>query len=192
MMLRALVRVLGWPLAAAGRGEGGAAVDAIVVLGAPLRADGSCGEVLVERVRAGVELWRAGAAPLVIVSGGRTRGAARAESEAMADVALELGLPAEALVVEAASRSTYENAHRVAEILRQRGLARVRVVTTPFHLRRAVRWFRRAGLDADGWIIADSVQFRDARRALRWIAREYGSWLVSAWIDARRWLARSR
>jgi uncharacterized SAM-binding protein YcdF (DUF218 family) len=100
-------------------------------------------------------------------------------------------LPAEALLLESASQTTVENAHRVAEILAERGMRRVLVVTTPFHLRRSVRWFRRAGLVAEGWFIVDSVQFRDARRGLRWIAREYGSWLVSAWIDARRWLGRS-
>lgn len=190
-MWGALVRVLGWPLAVRGRGEVGSA-DAIVVLGAPLRGDGALSVVLEERVRAGVALWRAGVAPLVVLSGGRTRGAARAESEAMAEVALALGLPATALVVESESRSTYENAHRVAELLGARGLSRVLLVTTPFHLRRAVRWFRRAGLDADGWLISDSVQFRDARRGLRWIAREYGSWVVSWWIDARRRFTRSR
>lgn len=188
-MWGALVRVIGWPLATRGRVVGGA--DAIVVLGAPLRPDGSVGEVLEERVRAGVALWRAGVAPLVIVAGGRTRGAVRAESEAMAEVALGLGLAADALLLESQSQTTYENALRVAEILIERGLRRTVVVTTPFHLRRAVRWFRRAGLEAEGWVIADSVQFRDGRRGLRWVLREYGSWLVSAWIDARTWL-RSR
>jgi uncharacterized SAM-binding protein YcdF (DUF218 family) len=190
MVWRVLVRVLGWPLAVRAR-RAAEPVDAIVVLGAPLRGDGGVGAVLEERVRAGVDLWRQGTASLVIMAGGRTRGAARAESEAMGEAALGLGLPPGALLLESASQSTYENALRVAEILGERGLRRVLVVTTPFHLRRSVRWFRRAGLDAAGWLIVDSVQFSDPRRGLRWVLREYGSWVVSAWIDLRRWLARS-
>jgi uncharacterized SAM-binding protein YcdF (DUF218 family) len=184
-MWGALARVVGWPLATRGRAAV-AGADAIVVLGAPLLSDGSVGEVLAERVRAGVELWRAGVAPRVVLSGGRTRGAPRSESEAMGELARGLGLPDDALLLESESQTTYENAHRVAELLGARGWRRVVVVTTPFHLRRAVRWFRRAGLEAEGWVIVDSVQFRDGRRGLRWVVREYGSWLVSAWIDLRR------
>jgi uncharacterized SAM-binding protein YcdF (DUF218 family) len=50
------------------------------------------------------------------------------------------------------------------------------LVTQPFHARRALRLFRAAGLDARAWHIADSVQYRDRGRAVRWLVREYAAW----------------
>jgi uncharacterized SAM-binding protein YcdF (DUF218 family) len=175
-----LVRFLGWPLARAGRPpEGG--VDAIVVLGAPLRPDGSLGAVLAERVEAGVALWARGVAPLLCLTGGRTRGGDVAEAQAMADAALAAGVPRAALVVETASRNTYENARNLAAILRPTG-ARPRtavvIVTQPFHLLRARMHFARFGFLAAGFVIEDSLQYGTPRaRGLRWVLREYPSLL---------------
>ena len=50
------------------------------------------------------------------------------------------------------------------------------VVTQPFHGRRGAWLFRRAGFDAHVWHIDDSVEYRDRRRALRWLVREYAAW----------------
>jgi uncharacterized SAM-binding protein YcdF (DUF218 family) len=167
--MRRLVRWLGRPLASPGP-DG--PVDAIVVLGAPLRADGGLTPVLEERIRAGVALWRRGIAPILCFSGGRTRGAQVAEAAAMAAAARAEGVPDAALRVEAESGSTRANAEQVARLLRAEGRSRVLLVTQPFHLRRARMWFARCGLVARGWLIEDSLQFRDPVRALRWVARE--------------------
>jgi uncharacterized SAM-binding protein YcdF (DUF218 family) len=185
-----LARALAWPLEK-GRTDVGRA-DAIVVLGGPLAADGRLSRVVDERVRAAVGVWKRGAAPIVCLTGGRTRGAAIAEAEVMAERARQEGLPESAIVVEACSASTYENARNVGTLLLPRGIRRIILVTTPFHLRRGVRWFTRAGFDAQGFLIADSVQREDARWALRWIAREYGSWVLSYWISVSRWITRRR
>jgi uncharacterized SAM-binding protein YcdF (DUF218 family) len=171
-----LRRVLGWPLAVRGQLE---RVDAIVVLGAPLRPDGTLTAVLAERVSAGVELWRRGVASLLCMTGGVTRESAVAEACAMAAVARAAGVPEEALLVEAVSRNTYENARLLAEELLPRGLDHVVLVTQPFHLRRARLHFVRAGFRAAGHVIADSVQLRSAR-GLGWILREYPSLLRDA------------
>ncbi len=128
--------------------------------------------MLAERVRAGVELWQRGAAPILCMTGGMTRDAPTAEAAAMAAVAAVAGVPETALLVEPAALTTHENARNVARILLPQGKARVLLVTQPFHLRRARMWFRRYGLDARGWLITDSLQFR-APRALRWVLREY-------------------
>lgn len=168
-----LLRALGWPLASRGRLE---RVDAIVVLGAPLRPDGRLGPVLEERVAAGVALWRAGVAPVLCFAGGKTRGAEVSEAEAMAAAARAAGVPDEALVVEDESRNTYENARNLARILLGAGRDHVLLVTQPFHLRRARLHFGRAGFHTAGHIIADSVQFRSPK-GLRWVLREYPSLL---------------
>jgi uncharacterized SAM-binding protein YcdF (DUF218 family) len=149
-------------------------LDAIVVLGAPLHRDGSLTQVLDERVRAAAELFRAGGAPIVIVSGGTTHGAPRAEADALAEALREAGV--REVLVERGSKTTVENARFTAELLLPRGARRVWIVTQPFHGKRAARLFRRAGLDPSVWHIEDSVQYRDRRRALRWLAREWASW----------------
>ncbi len=154
-----------------------APADAIVVLGAPLRADGSLTAVVEERVRAGVELWHRGGAPVVCFTGGRNRWArhAQTEADAMAAFALELGLPRDAAIVERESRYTMENATKSATLLR--GRRSLWVVTTPFHLRRASLWFRRLGFAPRGHYIEGSVQFATPGRAFRWVAKEYASLL---------------
>lgn len=188
--MRWLVRILGAPL------EIGATPcadgveerrDAIVALGAPLRHDGSLSPIAEERVRAAVALWAAGGAPLLCMTGGAAPGvrAPRSEAEAMAELARELGVPGEALVVEPRATNTRENALLSARLLLPRGFRRVWVVTQPFHLRRAVYWFRRAGFEARGCRLEGSLQYRCPRLGLRWVAREYGAWARFGWYELR-------
>jgi uncharacterized SAM-binding protein YcdF (DUF218 family) len=179
-----VVRVLGRPLERRDRVDH---ADAIVVLGAPVRTDGSLSDVLEERVQAGVALWRRGVAPLLCMTGGRGPGvvAAVSEAEAMARRARELGVPARALVLEEASRNTSTNARNIRKLLAEGGRIRVIVVTQPFHSRRSVLWFRRMGLEAVAWRIDDSLQFRQPRRGLRWVLKEYASLLRDLTITRR-------
>lgn len=172
--LGVITRVLGAPLAGPVRT---AAADAIVVLGSPLLPDGRLSDVVAERVAAGVALFHAGVAPLVLLTGGRGpfAGPGIPEAEAMARAAREGGVPEAALVLELRSTNTSENASLSAPLLRARGVRRVIVVSQPFHLRRACLWFHRAGFVAHGHVITDGIQARAPRRALRWIMKEYVS-----------------
>lgn len=149
------------------------ATDAIVVLGAPLRED-RITPVLRERIEAAVALWKAGGAPIVIASGGMTVGSTIAEADAIAGALREHGVTE--VIVERASRTTAENARFTADILRARNAKTAWIVTQPFHGRRAARLFRDAGITPRVWHIADSLEYRDRRRALRWVLREYAAW----------------
>lgn len=150
-------------------------LDAIVVLGAPLRGDRPS-RVLAERIAAAVALYRAGGAPRVVATGGVTQGAARSEAAAIAAELIAAGVPREAIVVEGASATTRDNARCTAALLAPLGARRVWLVTQPFHGRRAARLFRRAGLEPHVWHITDSLEYRDRARALRWLVREYAAW----------------
>ncbi|HEY1817707.1 MAG TPA: YdcF family protein [Kofleriaceae bacterium] len=173
MTWRLVARVVGAPLAI------GDTVleprDAIVVLGARLGPHDSLTPVLAERVRVAAELFASGAAPRVIPTGGVTGRASRAEADVLGEALVEHGVPASAIAIERAARTTRDNAELTAKLLAP--AARVWLVTQPFHARRAERLFRDAGLDARAWHVADSVQYREPRHALRWIAREYAAWL---------------
>jgi uncharacterized SAM-binding protein YcdF (DUF218 family) len=94
-------------------------------------------------------LYRAGKAPLVVASGGNPPhlGAEASESEDMADLLVEWGVPREAIVTEGASLDTRENAVGTARLLTARGLRRILLVTSALHMTRAAAAFRAAGLE---------------------------------------------
>jgi uncharacterized SAM-binding protein YcdF (DUF218 family) len=122
--------------------------DAIVVLGAGVRRDGSAGASLTRRAREGARLYTAGYAPMVICTGGIPRGAIRSESEACADVLRDNGVPDAAIVLESRSRSTEENAAFTYEIMTARGWDSAIVVSDGYHLLRAGWIFQQQGVDA--------------------------------------------
>lgn len=120
--------------------------DAIVVLGGgaiPDTAqdwDSDPADTEATRVGFGLQLYRAGRAPHVVLSGGH--GAAN-------HMAIELrgqGVPDGALVTETRSATTHQNALYSAAILRREGWHRVLLVTSPMHMARAAASFRRQGL----------------------------------------------
>lgn len=176
-----LARILGAPLASV---SPSGPADAIVILGAPLLADGQLSPIAEERVREGVALWERGLAEVVCVVGGHCPRGHRdgpAEAEGMARWVRALGVPERAIRIDRLSTSTFTNALRAAEILLPEGRRRVWLVTQPFHLRRARYYFRRAGFEPLGWHIEESLQYREPARSLRWIVREYGAWGLAIW-----------
>ena len=146
--------------------------DVIVVLGAALGPEGDLGAVLAERVLAGVEAWRARAAPMLLMTG-------RYEAELMKRRAVKLGVPAERVLVETAALTTRQNATGCAAIMRARGMASALVVTQTFHRARAVAAFRRAGVAAEAW------PFVHARTRLGMSLREV---VARAAYRARGWI----
>ena len=173
-MIRWLARLLELPLVVR---PAFAKLDAIVVLGAPLGPGGVLSAMLAERVAAAARLYRAGGGAIVVATGGvpdRHSAARRAEADAMADGLQALGVPG--VVVEPQARTTLDNARLTRPLLEARGARSLWLVTQPYHGRRSVRLFRGAGFDAHAWHIDDSLEYRDRRRAVRWLVREYAAW----------------
>jgi uncharacterized SAM-binding protein YcdF (DUF218 family) len=90
------------------------------------------------RVDHALALWRAGAAPLVVTTGGTESGPV-AEGDAAAARLTQAGVPPDALRVERAATSTAENADGVAALVPG---ARVLLVTDAPHAWRAACVFR--------------------------------------------------
>src|SRR3546814_14209284 len=80
--------------------------DAIVVLGGRLTRDGECSPALARRIRRGVELFRAGAAPRLVMSGGG--GGHSPEARVMRDAALAADVPDAAIGGEPPANTTSE------------------------------------------------------------------------------------
>jgi uncharacterized SAM-binding protein YcdF (DUF218 family) len=132
------------------------AADAIVVMGGvtspavPPRLDVDVGDGF-DRLLHGVRLWRAGKAPVIILSGGaiaRLEGSDVTEASRLQRLALEYGVRPDALLLEERSRTTRENALYVAELATRRGIRRVLLVTSAAHMRRSLGAFRAVGLEA--------------------------------------------
>ncbi len=147
------------------------AADAIVVLGCQLVGGGRPSERLRRRVALGVGVYREGAAPLLIMSGGGT--GAATEAAVMRDLAREAGVPETAVLLETESRNTFENAAYTARLLHAIGKPRIVLVSDRAHLPRAARLFRRAGLEVIGVAGVPASSMRRAFGAVLYEAASY-------------------
>jgi len=123
----------------------GATYDAIVVLGCKVGRDGRAMPALARRAREGARLWREGRAPLLVLTGG-VGTHPPSEAQASRAIAVAMGVPEDAIVLEERSTSTDENARFAREMFPGE---RVLVVTDGFHAVRARRVFRRSFRDVD-------------------------------------------
>ncbi|SKC49466.1 SanA/YdcF family protein [Krasilnikoviella flava] len=125
-------------------------VDAILVLGAGLRPDGTPSPYLRRRLDAAAELYAAGVADRVVLSGDgqpRPDGTPYDEPASMRAWILGRGVPDSALSLDREGLDTTASCHRTAELT---GARTAVVVTQDYHLRRALFSCARAGLDAQG------------------------------------------
>lgn len=112
--------------------------DAIVVLSAGLTRDTvQLDPFTAARVEKAVSLWSEGAAPVILMSGGKDLNTGLFLSERMKLYALELGAPPQVILVEGRSVSTFENARFALDVARQEGWRSAIVVTDDHHLLRA-------------------------------------------------------
>lgn len=108
------------------------------------------GESGLQRILATVDLQKALNLP-VVISGGLTLFDNRSLSLAYGELMILLGVSRENLIFENRSRNTLENARFTAQLCKNRGYRKPIVVTSGFHLRRALYCFEQAGLPAEGF-----------------------------------------
>jgi uncharacterized SAM-binding protein YcdF (DUF218 family)/lysophospholipase L1-like esterase len=121
--------------------------DVIVVPGAGLSDACTPNLNAVRRTLLAARLYRAGRAPLILISGGRPRaGDLRCTvASVMAQLAVEIGVPPEAVRIERESRTTHKNAELSAPILRELGAKRILIVTDRLHMVRATAAYAHYG-----------------------------------------------
>ncbi|MFL5320257.1 MAG: YdcF family protein [Myxococcaceae bacterium] len=118
--------------------------DAIVVLGARVMRSGVPSGALRARVEKAVQLYDQGYAPKIIFSGGVGHHGP-SEAEVGRTLAMSLGVPESACVLEANSHSTEENARFSLALTKPS--ESLLVVSDPYHLLRARQIFRSMGRD---------------------------------------------
>ena len=115
-----------------GASHGADGSDAIVVMGAA-QYDGRPSPQLAARLDHVVTLWDEGVAPLVVVTGGKIPGDRFTEAEASAAYLVERGVPESAIVEVGEGSTTLESVAAAETVMDQHGVARVALVTDPYH-----------------------------------------------------------
>ena len=83
----------------------------------------------------------------ILLSGGQVYEDTGAEAKIARRMLIDLGVPEEQILVETRSINTTQNARYSAEILRAHGLTHPILVTSAFHMKRAVLNFEKQGID---------------------------------------------
>lgn len=126
--------------------------DAIVVLGGDVAIPNSprvTSQLNGNRLIHAYRLYRAGKAPVILISGGNVFPQEGLDPEAFYSRRLleEFGVPSDAILLESDSRNTHENAVRTRKILGAIGIDQILLVTSGFHMKRAVLTFEKSGFD---------------------------------------------
>ena len=141
-------------------------VDCIIILGCQVKDDGSLSHMLRDRLMRGLEVYEAGDAPKLLMSGDHGR-EEYDEVGAMKNYAIENGVPSENVFMDHAGFSTYETVYRAKEIFQT---DKVIIVTQEYHLYRALYIAEQFGVEAYG-VSADLNRYagqsmRDFREVL--------------------------
>lgn len=138
--------------------------DCIIVLGCRVWSDNTPSAMLSDRLKRGVELYKAGAAPKLLMSGDHGR-EDYDEVNVMRKYAEDEGVDSKDIFTDHAGFSTYETMYRAKEVFKAK---KVIIVTQSYHLYRAVYDAVKLGLEAVGVVSYerdyDSKQpYRDIR-----------------------------
>lgn len=120
--------------------------DAAIILGARAYADGRPSNALADRVRTGCDLYRAGLVRLLIMSGGPGDGRFH-ETEVMKTLAIRLGVPEQAIVLDRQGVNTQATVENTTRLLKTQNGRRALVVSHFYHLPRIKMTYQRAGCE---------------------------------------------
>jgi len=135
------------------------------------------GDEALARYRDGVRLYRAGWAPHILFSGAAWDGT-HSNADVMRTMALADGVPPSAILVDPLADDTYGNAVNTREILLAHGLHSAVLVTSPYHLNRAVLTFRGVYEGTDVRVIGRSAPDGAWRKTNWWLQPETRSLTV--------------
>jgi uncharacterized SAM-binding protein YcdF (DUF218 family) len=124
-------------------------VDAIVVLGAA-QYNGRPSAVLAARLDHAIELYKAGYAPYLVVTGGNLPGDLTTEAETGRRYAANRGVPADAILMEKTGGTTLESIRNVRAIFEAHDLHTALFVSDRTHMLRVLRQAADQGIEAWG------------------------------------------
>jgi SanA protein len=129
--------------------------DAIIVLGAGVRSDGTPSDILADRLETSIEAYNSGLGSTFILSGDHGREDYN-EVGAMKKYILKNDIDEKIIFMDHAGFSTYDTMYRAKEIFK---VDKAIIVTNEYHLPRALYIARKLGIDAYG-IKSDKRQYQ--------------------------------
>lgn len=138
-----------WRVYSQGQVDGQRPADAIVVMGAA-QYNGRPSPVFQARIDHAVELFRAGVAPVLFVTGGKAQGDKTTEAASARAYAIARGVPAGAIMAEDQSRTTLESIRAVGRLMREHDLSTAVFVSDRPHMLRVLRMAADDGITAYG------------------------------------------
>lgn len=154
--------------------------DAVVVLGGVLWQVpgvrlGEWGEAA-DRFEGGVEVFQAGKAPMIFFMGAKLPWMrdARPEGGILAERAIRLGIPEEAVWVSERVGNTAGEARAVKKLLAGIERPEVILVTSAFHMNRASMLFRNAGIDVQPFPVDFQTRYYDELTLIDFLPSAYG------------------
>jgi len=154
--------------------------DAIVVLGAA-QFNGTASGVFAARLDHAVELFKAGLAPYLIVTGGKQPGDRTTEAATARAYARAHGVPDDRILLEDKGRSTLESLQAVALIMAGRKMRSAVFVSDRTHMLRVLRMATDLGIESWGSPTATSPTDLDSVRRSRATLHELAG-LVFYWF----------
>ena len=145
-------------------------VDCILILGCKVHDSGNPSAMLEDRLRRSVELFDAGAAPKLLMSGDHET-VPYNEVQTMKQYAIDHGIASSDVFMDHAGFSTYESLYRAKEIF---GAKKIIIVTQQYHLYRALYIANALGIEAYG------------------VHSDYRNYAGQAGFDLREILARNK
>lgn len=152
--------------------------DVIIVLGAQVKEDGTPSVALERRLTAALESYEENR-QVIITCGAQGSNEPRAEGDVMRDWLIEHGADPEDVVAETASFNTRENLEYARAIMEHRGLSQALIVTSDYHVARALELCRQAGISATGKGSPSKPEYffkNHLREGLSWI---------KLWLESR-------
>ncbi len=146
-----------------------------IVFGAGLWRNGTATPVLIDRVTTAANLYLAGKVEKLLMSGDN-RFVDYNEPAVMRSLAISLGVPEDAIVLDYAGRRTYDTCYRAKAIF---GVTEAILVTQTFHLPRAIYVCNQLGVDSVG-VKADLRVYRKSS-VLYWNIRELVATTAALW-----------
>ena len=140
--------------------------------------DGRPSPVFEARLAHAVDLYEAGLAPALVVTGGKLPGDRTTEAAVAREYAISRGVPASAIFGEDEAHNTLDSLRAVAAEMEARGLTTAVFVSDPTHMLRVLRIASDLGIEAYGSPTPTSPVQSDLGRRVRATVHELGALAV--------------
>ena len=146
-----------------------------IVFGAGLRRDGSPSSVLADRVFVAVELYHHGKVSKILMSGS-AQNPLHSEPAAMRQLAIQLGVHPDDILIDSGGSRTYETCRRAQQIF---NVKQAMLISQRFHLPRALGICEALGIDAIG--VSSDLRDYGPLTIRYWKLREIPATIAAYW-----------